>query len=91
MYIQFLAQIMPLFNYKIIYYKIISMSFCSITISHSSTPYDISGEMFKLLPVLCETFLYLTSHTQAGVTFAGPYIYEGGPQNRIIFWRADLL
>ena len=30
------------------YYKIISMEFCNITISHSSTPYGILGEMFKL-------------------------------------------
>ena len=42
------AQIMPLFNDKILYYKIISMWFCNITISYSSTPYDILGEMFKL-------------------------------------------
>ena len=40
--IQGLAQITPLF-----YYKIISMSFCNITISHSSAPQDILGEMFK--------------------------------------------
>ena len=37
------TQIMPLF-----YYKIISMSFCNITISHSSTPCDILGKIFKL-------------------------------------------
>ena len=36
------AQIMPPF-----YYKIISMEFCNITVSHSSTLY-ILGEMFKL-------------------------------------------
>ena len=36
------------FYYEIFYYKIISMYFCNITISHSSTPYDIVGEMFKL-------------------------------------------
>ena len=36
------------FYYKIFYYKIISMLFCNITISLSSTPYDILGKMFKL-------------------------------------------
>ena len=41
--IQVPAQITPL-----VYYKTISMQFCNITISHSSTPYDILGEMFKL-------------------------------------------
>ena len=43
-----LAQIMSLFYYKIFYYKIISVQFCNITISHSSTSYDILGEMFKI-------------------------------------------
>ena len=38
------------FYYKIFYYKIISMSFCNITISHPSTLYDILGEVFKLKP-----------------------------------------
>ena len=42
-----LAQITPLFYYKIFYYKIITMLFCNITISYSSTPYDTLGEMFK--------------------------------------------
>ena len=42
------GQGLPLFYYKIFYYKIISMSFCNITISYWSTPYDILGEMFKL-------------------------------------------
>ena len=42
------AQIMPLFYYKLFYYNIISISFCNITISHSSLPYDTLGEMFKL-------------------------------------------
>ena len=41
------AQIMPLFDYKLFYYEIVSVSFCDMTTSHSSTPYDISGEMFK--------------------------------------------
>ena len=36
------------FYYKNFYFKIISMYFCNITISHSSTPYDIVGEMFKI-------------------------------------------
>ena len=42
-YTQGLAQITPSF-----YYKIISMLFCNIKISHSSTPYGILGDMFKL-------------------------------------------
>ena len=37
-----------LFYRNLIYYKIISMYFCNITISHSSTPYDVLGLMFKL-------------------------------------------
>ena len=37
---------MPPFYYKIFYYKIISMSF--FTISHSSTLYDNLGELFKV-------------------------------------------
>ena len=37
-----------LFKYNIFYYKIMSMSFCNITISYSSKPYVILGEMFKL-------------------------------------------
>ena len=41
------AQITSLFYYKLFYFKVISMSFCNITISHSSTPCDILGEMFK--------------------------------------------
>ena len=41
--IQCPSQIISLF-----YYKIISMWFCNVTISLSSTPYDILGEMFKL-------------------------------------------
>ena len=36
------------FCYKIFYYKIISMSFCNIPTSHSSTPYHTLGEMLKL-------------------------------------------
>ena len=36
------------FCYRIFYYEIISMWFCNVTTSHSSTPYDILGEMFKL-------------------------------------------
>ena len=60
------AQIMPHFYYKIFfYYKTISMSFCNITILHSSAPYDILGEMFKLLSISCETFTYPTHHIQA--------------------------
>ena len=50
------------------------MWFCNITISHSSTPYGILGEMFKLLSVSCETHTYPTNHTQAGVTSARPCI-----------------
>ena len=42
------AQITPPFNYRIFHYKIISVYFYNITKSHSSTPYDIFGEMFKL-------------------------------------------
>ena len=48
------AQITPPFCYKIV-----SMQFCNITISHSSTPYDILGEMFQLLSILAKTFMYL--------------------------------
>ena len=33
------------------YYKIVSMSFCNITISYLSTPDDILGEMFTLLSI----------------------------------------
>ena len=36
----------PLY-YKIFSYKIISMPFCNTTLSHSSTPCDVLGEMFK--------------------------------------------
>ena len=36
------------FYYKIPSYKIVSMSICNIPISHSSTTYDILGEMFTL-------------------------------------------
>ena len=57
--LQGLAQIMPLF-----YCKIIHMWLCNMTILHSSTPYNILGEMFKLLSILCETFTYPTNHTQ---------------------------
>ena len=32
--------------------------------SHSSTPYDILGDTFKLLSILCETFTYPTNYTQ---------------------------
>ena len=42
-YIQGPAQVTPPF-----YYKIISMEFCNMTVSHSSTPYDILGEMFRV-------------------------------------------
>ena len=42
------AQRTPFSYYKIFYCKIISMWFCNITISHSSIPYDILGETFKL-------------------------------------------
>ena len=45
---QGLAQIAPLLYYKLFSYKIISMQFCNITISQSSSPYDILGKMFKL-------------------------------------------
>ena len=43
-----LAQITPLFYYKVFYYKIISMQFCNIKISYLNMPYDILSEMFKL-------------------------------------------
>ena len=39
---------MSLFYYKIFFYKITNMPFCNIAISHSSTPYDTVGKMFKL-------------------------------------------
>ena len=42
--------------------------------SHLSTPYDILGEMFKILPISCKTFTYPTNHTQASLTSAGPCI-----------------
>ena len=71
--IQGLAQIEPLF-----YYKSLSMPFYNITMSHSSTSYDILGEMFKLLSILCETFMYPANHTLAGVTSAGPCILGPG-------------
>ena len=45
---QGLARVTPLFNHKIVYYKILSMPFCNITISHSSTPCEILCELFKL-------------------------------------------
>ena len=61
-----------LFYYKIYYYKIISMSFCNITLAHSSIPNDILGEMFKLLSISCETFTYPSNHTQARFPSAGP-------------------
>ena len=47
-HIQGPAQVTPLFYCKIFYYKIIGMQFCNIRISHSSTPYGILGEMFKV-------------------------------------------
>ena len=39
---------MSRFYYKIFFYKITNMPFCNIAISHSSTPYDTVGKMFKL-------------------------------------------
>ena len=48
MYIQGPAQVMTPFYCKIFYYKLISMEFYNVTRVHSSTPYDILGEMFKL-------------------------------------------
>ena len=62
------------FYYKIFYYKIISMYFCNITISYSSIPYDILGEIFKLKYELLHPHYYPTNHTQAGITSAGPCI-----------------
>ena len=47
LFIQGPAQKCP-FYYKIFYHKTISMWFCSITISYSSPPYDMLGELFKL-------------------------------------------
>ena len=60
------------FYYKIFYYKITSMELCYITISHTSAPHDILGEMFKLLSISCDTFMYPPHHTQAGVTSVDP-------------------
>ena len=37
--------------YQIFYSKIVSMWFCNVIVSHSSTPYGILGEMFKLLSI----------------------------------------
>ena len=45
-----------------------------MTISHSSTPCDILGEMFKLNYKLFHSYYYPTNHTQAGLTSAGPCI-----------------
>ena len=61
------GQITPLFNYKNLYYKIISMQLCNITISHSSTPYDTLGAMFKLKTVNYYTHIIAlpTTLTQA--------------------------
>ena len=59
------AQILPPFlTYKFLYYKVISMSFCNTTTSHSSTPYDTLGEMFELRSISCETFTYPTNHSR---------------------------
>ena len=75
------AQVTPLFHYNIFYYKIISMWFCDITISHSSIPYSILGEVFKLkLWIITHIFLpwnmvVIPHHTQAGATSAGPCIW----------------
>ena len=67
------AQIMPPFYYKLFYYKITSVWFYNIMISHLSIPCDTLGEMFKLLPILWETFSYPTPHhTHAGVPSARP-------------------
>ena len=41
----------PLFYYQIFYHKVISMSFCNITTSRSSTPDDILGEVFRVLSI----------------------------------------
>ena len=39
--------------------------------SHSSTPYDIVGEMFQLLCISCETFTYPPTTLKQSY-FAGP-------------------
>ena len=43
-----------------------------MTISHSNTPYEILGEMFKLNYKLLQPYYYPTNYTQAGITSAGP-------------------
>lgn len=54
----------PFLLHKNFYYKTISMYFDSITISRSSTPCDILGEVFRLLSTLCETFTCPADHTR---------------------------
>ena len=46
------------------------MSFGNIRISHSSTPYAILGEMFKLNYKFLHPYYCPTNHTPGGVTSA---------------------
>ena len=77
------------FYYKIFYYQIISMSFCNITISHSSTPHGIVGEMFTLKLDIMHPYYYPTDHTQAGLLPPHPVFtrlcsLEGGEEMDIL-------
>ena len=54
------------------YYQIISVQFCHMAPSHSSTPYDILGEGFKSKLKLLHPYGPPTNCTHEGVTSAGP-------------------
>ena len=64
----------PPFYYKSFYYRIVSLSFCPVTTSLSSTPYDTLAEVSKSLSTSCERATYPTDRTQAGLPSARPCV-----------------
>lgn len=78
LFIQDLARLTPLFYYKIVCYKIISISFGDVTVSHSSTPCGILGEKFKLNCGLSHPHSPPPPHAAAGLAAAGPCVSRRG-------------
>ena len=65
------AQIMPHFYYKIFfYYKIISMSFCNITVSHSSAPWHFRWHVQIAVHLVRD--IHIPCQPQSSLISAGP-------------------
>ena len=66
---------MPLFYYRILYYKIISMWFCNRIISHSSITYDILGKNVQIKTVNYYTHIISLPTTLKQVLFLPDPVY----------------